>query len=147
MVEFVKQFIMMLYFRLSIVFLFFVRIKKISVEFCFNLFYLTPKMSILRQLTSEILRIISWSLYNDIVVFLAPTGCLSPLSTNSTSLSPTHLAVGQLPSIQQFPQIRDPEWLKVEVGYHAMTLFYGFNLTFKIKLREKEIAFVEKIKF
>nr|CAB3263669.1 muscleblind-like protein 1 [Phallusia mammillata] len=42
-------------------------------------------------------------------------GCVTPVSANVPSLSSAQLAVGQLPSMQQLPQIRDPEWLKVEV--------------------------------
>ncbi|XP_076807561.1 uncharacterized protein LOC143450768 isoform X3 [Clavelina lepadiformis] len=42
-------------------------------------------------------------------------GCVTPAAANVASLTTSQLAVGQLPSMQQLPQIRDPEWLKVEV--------------------------------
>nr|XP_009862110.1 zinc finger protein isoform X2 [Ciona intestinalis] len=43
------------------------------------------------------------------------TATLSASGANVAAISNSHLAVGQLPSMQPLPQIRDPEWLKVEV--------------------------------
>lgn len=44
----------------------------------------------------------------------------SPTHANALSSSPhvtpTPLAIGSLPTMQQLPAVRDPEWLKLEVS-------------------------------